>query len=888
MSFMNESMKGTALGKSQWGKRVSGSLNVSNWVVETGVVLDRFLKNYNGINSNNEEKIQLTTVYDLVSDATTLAKKAAELAEAIASVTGKGFTPYSILLNIVSAVVTQISNGMSAAIANEQVIDPNKWKSYEDALKEKLQIDKEDFSLSKYIELGMKYLIENEQAREKLLEDIRDSIIPDLINPWKEPDAVDLIGTNGNDIINEESWFDKEKYVIFAHDGNDTVTGSRYNDYLDGGADDDKLYGGAGKDVLVGGSGNDLLDGGESKDQLYGGEGMDIYIAQHHDTIIDSDGKGSIFLKTGQGLIHAERFVQDEFDDPNMWFSVDRHGRRDGKLVAQRDEDGNLAVSLDGFHDSVQIEGFFATAAQNGNTYSGLGLTLTQDDGLSRPMQTDFHVGNQELGRYSNIYISDMAKSYTVHGGVLDDLIMANGARVAEVLAGSGNDRVFGSLNGDRIYGGDGNDVLNGSRFINSANPGLSAEQLALDSDIIIGNGGRDIINGFAGNDVIYTEERDSHLTETGTNKGGDWATGGLGDDKIFGSANRDFLLGGEGQDTIHGGAGNDVIVGDGFVRAGQKTHAIKGVIDSIDWDYSHVGIGMTAVPVHQPGQPVGNEYRYNAGKGTVAEKTPLYVFSMLHQDTWSWSADIDAETGDYGIHYNGSQIHFSNNEHRVAIGGDSDFLYGGAGDDLIIGQDGNDYVNGGSGNDILFGDDNRDGSVSGNDFLLAGTGSDRLYGGPGFDIYQFESQDLLQGDMNVVEDSDNQGAVILDGLALGDLGWTASNINGFWLNENKGLSLHLQNGTLLVSGDGFGGKIFIQNFVDGALGIKLPESDNTDPNGTNSGNEKITAIVTGEGSGAFETESGSGSIEADSYSYDDSGMGYWTQWGPNSGAFGD
>lgn len=108
----------------------------------------------------------------------------------------------------------------------------------------------------------------------------------------------------------------------------------------------------------------------------------------------------------------------------------------------------------------------------------------------------------------------------------------------------------------------------------------------------------------------------------------------------------------------------------------------------------------------------------------------------------------------------------------------------------MIIGQDGNDYVSGGSGgsgNDILFSDDNRDGSVSGNDTLVAGSGSDRLYGGNGFDVYQFDSKNLLQGDMNIVEDSDHRGAIMLDDLALGDLGWVANNATGLWFNQDKG-----------------------------------------------------------------------------------------------------
>ena len=41
--------------------------------------------------------------------------------------------------------------------------------------------------------------------------------------------------------------------------GNDTVTGSQYNEELRGGAGNDTLNGGSGDDVLIGGEGSDMF-----------------------------------------------------------------------------------------------------------------------------------------------------------------------------------------------------------------------------------------------------------------------------------------------------------------------------------------------------------------------------------------------------------------------------------------------------------------------------------------------------------------------------------------------------------------------------------------------------------------------------------------------------
>jgi Ca2+-binding RTX toxin-like protein len=86
-----------------------------------------------------------------------------------------------------------------------------------------------------------------------------------------------------------------------------------------------------------------------------------------------------------------------------------------------------------------------------------------------------------------------------------------------------------------------------------------------------------------------------------------------------------------------------------------------------------------------------------------------------------------------------------------LLIGGRrDDVLYGGNGNDRLFGRDGNDKLYGGNGDDVLYGEAGNDGLYgdSGNDQLFGGLGNDWLYSGWG-------TQDLLVG---------GEGLDVLDG----------------------------------------------------------------------------------------------------------------------------
>ena len=112
---------------------------------------------------------------------------------------------------------------------------------------------------------------------------------------------------------------------------------------------------------------------------------------------------------------------------------------------------------------------------------------------------------------------------------------------IEEMLAG--NDSITGTdLYGNNLYGGAGNDTINGHKGEDSLAGGTG-------DDTLDGKAGNDLLTGDAGNDTL---------------KGGagdDWLFGDAGNDILDGGAGNDVLVGGAGTDTLKGGAGADSFV---------------------------------------------------------------------------------------------------------------------------------------------------------------------------------------------------------------------------------------------------------------------------------------------------------------------------------------
>ena len=173
-------------------------------------------------------------------------------------------------------------------------------------------------------------------------------------------------------------------------------------------------------------------------------------------------------------------------------------------------------------------------------------------------------------------------------------------------------------------------------------------------------------------------------------------------------SGNIDKTVDTVGSDVIHGGDGADIIFGDSINT------------DSLSWTGnpagSHDGGGLDSL----------KSYLTSVNGGTAPSTEQLYNYI---KDNW---AQLHVESDTRG----GNDTLYGGKGDDVLLGqGGNDTLYGNEGRDTLYGGTGNDTLYGGMGNDTLYGG-------AGNDILVGGTGNDTLYGGAGSDTFKWELND--------------------------------------------------------------------------------------------------------------------------------------------------
>lgn len=247
-----------------------------------------------------------------------------------------------------------------------------------------------------------------------------------------------------------------------------------------------------------------------------------------------------------------------------------------------------------------------------------------------------------------------------------------------------------GEVQGDKIYGGDGNDSMSGLGGKDTIYGGNGA-------DIALGGANADFIDGGLGNDSL---------------------DGGLGNDRVFGGYGNDTMIGDAGNDTLRGGANNDSMIG-----------GTSGGATEVDYSYGDAGndimIGTAGNATYMDGG-IGNDSITGgtgndtviggAGADTLAggAGTDTLSFSSLGKDTI-----LSTATNKVGITLNltaGTMTHSSGDD--VLTGGGFEAVIGTLYNDSMLGSTGAETINGGAGNDTIAG-------AAGSDSLLGGTGND-------------------------------------------------------------------------------------------------------------------------------------------------------------------
>jgi Ca2+-binding RTX toxin-like protein len=196
-----------------------------------------------------------------------------------------------------------------------------------------------------------------------------------------------------------------------------------------------------------------------------------------------------------------------------------------------------------------------------GDLFSAMNIILEMDKSKQIGEDPKRSPANPTLDAISPLVVrrdtdGDGDPDYVAYNG--SDHIVIGGTEEGDtIIAGAGDDAVWGrggddtieaGYGVDKIHGGDGNDVI--------TNAGTDIGEM----DFLHGEAGDDVIHGGNGLALIFGNEGDDFIV---TGPDGKEAFGGTGTDFILGGSGGDFLLGNEGDDWLEGGERFDTLAGE-------------------------------------------------------------------------------------------------------------------------------------------------------------------------------------------------------------------------------------------------------------------------------------------------------------------------------------
>lgn len=512
---------------------------------------------------------------------------------------------------------------------------------------------------------------------------------------------------------------------------------------------------------IFAGAGDDNIKGTKNGDYFEGGTGFDTYHIEGHDLIHDVDGKGKV---TGFNM-----------DEHFFLISLGVWETKDGKHIGIQDGLDLEIKEKDNEKNRFTIHNFFNPKFDQGDAFVHLNIRVEKEP--ERPLlEYEEPKHEKEYGAIEkNNSFFNHGEYVAYQGGNKTDRVTSSKNQGMIASLGKGSDIFIGNEKKDIAFGDDDNDVMIGAN---------KNEEKMEDPDYIEGGKGKDLIYGGGGDDVLYahsTEIQYGRFVYEQTDfsesfKFSDIVIGGFGDDKIFGSAGRDILAGGGHKDIIFGGAGADLILGDAQFLFNYKYDNIF-----VDGD-----------------KPSTNEYHYSKDlKDWVINpyfNSGYFIFKIKEESfDWSFNVSYDQEKTNYEVI---TKVPLKE-KLELDSKGDTDYLYGGEGDDLMLGQKGNDFMFGADGDDIMFGDDNKDLSISGDDYMSGGAGNNQLFGGKGNDTYILDYSDWHRSSSNVIYDSEGNDTIDLSEFNFFDLSFYSDNQGNLGViktHNSNGYLVHVKN----------------------------------------------------------------------------------------------
>ncbi|MEM9469871.1 MAG: S8 family serine peptidase, partial [Pseudomonadota bacterium] len=212
------------------------------------------------------------------------------------------------------------------------------------------------------------------------------------------------------------------------------------------------------------------------------------------------------------------------------------------------------------------------------------------------------------FGEDGNDIINVGAGGSKVNGGADNDTI--TGLAGKDVFkGGTGEDELRGGADGDRLFGDEDNDILYGEDGFDFLNGGSGDDELygGNDNDRLYGKHGNDILDGGEGNDILDGGEDNDTLNGGNGNdtlegfRGDDILNGDGGNDRLYGENGNDYLNGGAGNDFLYAGKGIDVMIG------GEGTDRLYGGQFQDTFGVTDLGTGIDRLYDFTLGQDILN-----------------------------------------------------------------------------------------------------------------------------------------------------------------------------------------------------------------------------------------------------------------------------------------
>jgi Ca2+-binding RTX toxin-like protein len=582
---------------------------------------------------------------------------------------------------------------------------------------------------------------------------------------WEAQDVIAVIGTANADEVSGTAGQD----IFLGLGGQDIFEGLGGNDRFIILNDDF-----APSDQFIGGIGNDVLQVDSTATTDLRGltlSGIEVLEAVNGFFIVDgSDFVGAVSGTSAAPVVSTvgfERIIGNGNDIAGIYVNLDiQMGALIGiDLRATIFEDWN-----DGFYGDARVR--ITAGAQTQIIYCPNEETRVNGSAAAAGLLIQGGTAYDEIygSNFADyIFSGNGGPDYNfVHGLNGDDFI--TGGDGGDFLFGDGgNDTIGGDIGIDTIYGGEGGDTLVGG----AGNDSLFGENgddryyLQDIGDVITetATGGSDTILAYIDNAVnALNVERlfiagTGNFTATGRDSQSELLSGNSGNNTLNGLSGVDFLVGNAGSDTLNGGLDNDHLYG----GAGADIHNGGSGLDYARYDDANHG-NLTIrldVPTMNTGVAVGDTYIDIEGlAGGLGNDTVVgnglanYLFGGGGADNVYGQGGADYLSGDAGgdnlwggsgadQHIGGDDAGVdyaryddanwgnltirldapASNVGAVAVGDTYtgiEGLFGGLGNDVVIGNGSANYLFGGGGNDYIDG-------RAGNDHLNGGAGADRF-----------------------------------------------------------------------------------------------------------------------------------------------------------------